>query len=766
MNRAEKRRQRKLAEKAARNLKPAGSPDPATGQHAPNIEQALALAIEHHNAGRLAKAERIYRRILQAAPDQPDALHLLGVLAHQSGKYDSATELIGKALSIEPDNADAHYNLGKVLKQQGKPAEAAASYRKALAIEPNLADGHNNLGAALHELDRLDEAVASFQKALAIEPNLADAHYNLGAALHDLGRPEDAVAGFREALMLEPDFAGAHSRLGSALGEMGRLDEAFTCHRRAVALDPQNELFWAGFAEILKKLSFTSADDDLLQYLSDLLERPTIGVGDIIRPIISALRHHGDFAAILERAASGKPEIGTTFAEAAALLSSIPVFLRIMALSPLHDPEIERMLTALRHAMIRDAKAHDLNGTAIPFCAALALQCFANEYIFAETPEETASVLDLQQLIAKLVGEQQDVPPFLIAALGAYRPLFAFPWGRKLCDRDWTGDIGQVVERLIAEPLEERRLRADIPSLTAIQDTVSRSVRDQYEEHPYPRWIKAGLYDNARSIGSVLQDPRLGLDLADYVSPESPEILIAGCGTGQHALETATRFLNARVLAVDLSASSLSYAARKTRELGVSNIEYALADILELGGVKRQFDLIESAGVLHHLADPLAGWRVLVDLLRPGGLMMVALYSEAARRHIVEARTLIAEQGYTGTAEDIRKCRLDIMARAENGDREMAKICTARDFFSLSNCRDLLFHVQEHRFKLPQIEQALDALNLKFLGFEFKNQSTVRAFRKSHPDRRALVSLGEWDAFERTHPATFAGMYQFWCAKI
>jgi ubiquinone/menaquinone biosynthesis C-methylase UbiE len=102
--------------------------------------------------------------------------------------------------------------------------------------------------------------------------------------------------------------------------------------------------------------------------------------------------------------------------------------------------------------------------------------------------------------------------------------------------------------------------------------------------------------------------------LGEYQSPENPEILVAGCGTGQNALNTALRFSNARVLAVDLSLSSLSYAMRKTKELKLSNIEYAQADIMELGSFERRFDLIECSGVLHHLGDPLAGWRMLVDL--------------------------------------------------------------------------------------------------------------------------------------------------------
>ena len=116
------------------------------------------------------------------------------------------------------------------------------------------------------------------------------------------------------------------------------------------------------------------------------------------------------------------------------------------------------------------------------------------------------------------------------------------------------------------------------------------------------------------------------------------------------------------MLAIDLSLSSLAYAQRKTRELGLPNIEYAQADVLALGSIGRSFDVIDASGVLHHLSDPAAGWRALLSLLRPGGLMRVGLYSELGRADIVAARQFIAERGFDATAADIRRCRQELLA--------------------------------------------------------------------------------------------------------
>ena len=145
--------------------------------------------------------------------------------------------------------------------------------------------------------------------------------------------------------------------------------------------------------------------------------------------------------------------------------------------------------------------------------------------------------------------------------------------------------------------------------------------------------------------------------------------------------------------------------------------------------------------------------------------MKIGLYSETARQQIIDGRSLIAEKGYTTSPEDIRRCREDFISKAEHGNRTMVDICNSLDFFSLSNCRDMLFHVQEHRFTLPQIEGNLQALNLRFLGFELGDQEALRKFRKTHPSRHALTSFSMWHKFELQNPGTFRAMYQFWCKK-
>jgi 2-polyprenyl-3-methyl-5-hydroxy-6-metoxy-1,4-benzoquinol methylase len=382
-----------------------------------------------------------------------------------------------------------------------------------------------------------------------------------------------------------------------------------------------------------------------------------------------------------------------------------PLLLRLMQDAVIRDTRLEALITQARRHMLEAQKSF-----ATETMVAIAHQCFNTEYVFDETPEERDRLHAAQPL-----------------AYAAYRPLHTLTAPQV---------PASLQRRQIDEPREERRLAAAIPAVGTVQDGVSLAVQAQYEANPYPRWIRA-----PASVPQFAADAR--------------KILVAGCGTGQHAIATAKSFPQAEVLAVDLSRASLAYAKRKTSELGVGNIDYRQADILALGGLAERYDLIECSGVLHHMEDPLAGWRVLKSLVKPGGLMRIGLYSQLGRRSIIPARELIAARGWRPDAEGIRACRA-----ALRSDPQYARITANEDFYSMSGCRDLLFHVQEHRFTLPQIDAMLAELRLEFLGFEFADSGmALRGFQQAFPDVR---NLRQWHEFEEKNPDTFSRMYQFW----
>jgi SAM-dependent methyltransferase len=412
----------------------------------------------------------------------------------------------------------------------------------------------------------------------------------------------------------------------------------------------------------------------------------------------------------------------------------------------------------MRRAILTGLGQIEASPEFIHFLSTLSLHCFTNEYVYFETEEESGQINALEAAIAENIGQALQPTITEILILATYRPLHQYDWSGEL---QVLNQLPDVKVRLLEEPLAERVIAQNIPGLSSVQDDVSRKVREQYEAHPYPRWERLRIPPKAYSIAGICNEIKLQLHSENIKNVSSPSILIAGCGTGRQSIETATRFANCKVTAVDLSRASLAYAQRKTFEFGIANIKYLHADILNLKELGQDFDIIESVGVLHHMDDPMVGWQALVDLLKTGGLMNIGLYSDLARRHIVKTQEDIALRGIGTSEAAIRQFRQSLI---ESHDEHHQQLAHLGDFFSLSEVRDLVFHVQEHRFTLEQIRHCIDHLGLKFCGFE--NTDVLRQFKHSFGEDTDAYDLSLWHQFEESHPSAFTGMYQFWCQKL
>jgi SAM-dependent methyltransferase len=403
---------------------------------------------------------------------------------------------------------------------------------------------------------------------------------------------------------------------------------------------------------------------------------------------------------------------------------------------------LEHFFARVRAFMLeRASNRTDVGKKELALFVALAHQCFINEYVFAVADTESQWAVSLRERLCDQLAKGEEVSPLLISAVAAYFPLHGLANSELLLKWNWPDDVNDLLRQQIREPLEEVRDIGAIPALTSIDDR-SLPVQQQYEENPYPRW-------------TVI--PPVAVPMSTCERPQASEILVAGCGTGQHSIDAALLFPDARILAIDISLASLAYARRKTREAGLSNIDYAQADILKLSALDRRFDYIEVVGVLHHLADPAAGWRILLSLLRPGGSMRVGLYSEIARGAIDAGRELIKQRNYPPTMEGIRACRQEVF-RTKDGITK--SLTTMNDFYSTSGCRDLLFNVVEHRYTLPKIKAFLAEMQLVFLGFDLRRE-ILAAFKQCYPELTALTDLDRWHEFETANPDTFIGMYIF-----
>ena len=666
-----------------------------------DLDELLRTALANHQGGELAQAQALYLRVLAGKPDHPDALHLLGLVAHQQANHELAMELIRKAIGICSSNPAFHGNLGLVCVAAG----------------------------------RTEEALRCFQSVLDLQP----------------GNPE------------------AHNNLSQALQGIGRWDEALACSARALQRRETTE-FKQGFIQCLRRGSFTGCDPATRAMIVRALRESWCNPTDIASTCMDLIKSDREIEACFGRAARAWPgplAAAELYGDAGlAAVSSELLLQELLASAMASSLELEWFLTRARSVLLAAATgpAPDLPAwdAATAFHGALARQCFLNEYAFIFTPGEYEQALALRGALEDRLAAGAPVPLIWPLAVAAFFPLGSLASAAALLDRAWPEPVRALLRQQIEEPLEEQRLRSGMLRLTVVEDEVSRQVQAQYEENPYPRWEKATGGEHALPLDVFLRRTFPNAPLAPFPKDGVLEGLIAGCGTGQHPIKTAQQIQGARLLALDLSLTSLGYAQRKTRALGLEQIEYAQADILNLGSLDRRFDLIESVGVLHHLADPVAGWKVLLGLLRPGGFMKLGLYSRRARQDIHEARGFIAGQGYPATPEGIRSCRRDLMTQ-ENVIR-FRHLVTSLDFFGTSPCRDLLFHVQEHVFTLPALKEILEALELNFLGFELQ-PGIMDRYLVRFPEDACQTDLFAWDRFEAENPLTFRGMYQFWVQK-
>jgi tetratricopeptide (TPR) repeat protein/2-polyprenyl-3-methyl-5-hydroxy-6-metoxy-1,4-benzoquinol methylase len=762
-----------------------------------DLEAIFAQAVEDHQAGRLSEAVARYAQVLALKPDLTAAHINLGNAFSEQGKLEEAENSYRRALSLRPDLADAHNNLGTILFERDQLDAALECYHRAIGLDPEYADAYNNLGIALHQKGRLEAAESSIRKGLSLNPGVAEAHDSLGTVLWEQGRLEDALASASQAVALAPHCTRALNNFGAILKDLGRLDEALGVYRRLLQIEPKSTGALNGLAEalaasgdavraldtiirslniaastkakrifvdIVKSRSWTSDNAQLravmIRALAEAWERPS----ELAHTSASLIKHCVQTGACVARAAHAWPRhlpaselfgIGGL-----AALAEDGLLCTMLVSANNADADIERFLTMARRALLEAGINNDAGSTGLPFYAALANQCFLNDYVFIYDEDEIRRAENLRDILVGALQAGRTIAPIQLLAVAAYFPLHSLPGAARLLEEAWDEPVTAVMMQQVREPQEEAGIRATIPRLTPIEREVSRRVRNQYEENPYPRWVRIPQIEKASTISGYLCRKFPFASFQRQSSYEIAEILCACCGAGQMALEIA-QSLKGRILGVDLSLKSLGYAKRKALELGISSIEFAQADVMELSALGRSFDLVECSGALHYFADPFAGWRVLLSLLRPGGYMLLGLYSKIARRGVMAMRERIAQWDYGSSPDDIRRCRQDLRDLDKMPD---LGILNTYDFFGVSTCRDLLFHVQEQQIELGAIAAFLRENGLTFLGFETDN-ATLEAYRRRFPDDAAATNLDHWQTFENDNPETFSRMYMFWIQK-
>jgi SAM-dependent methyltransferase/tetratricopeptide (TPR) repeat protein len=644
--------------------------------------------------------------------------------------------------------------LAETLARDGKLGDAHAALERVVAAHPRVAAAHAALGRVALQAADGARAMDCFVRAVELEPETVAHHHGLCSSLMLQGQFAQAAEHLTQVVALKPDYLDGLVLLANAHLGSGEPQRALAVARRAFAISDTPPVRGV-LANAMRSLAALPNDSDmqaiLVRAISEPWDRPIQFAGHAI----ALLRSDPQIGAWLARLTAANEAIPES-EDVLAVLSRNAVLIALLENTLAADIGLERLLSQARCRLLRAVAAGEpVQGARLVFACALARQCFINEYVFASSDEERA-------LCDRLAA--QPPSPAALAVLAAYRPLHTLPSAGKLLGQSWPPAVQGLLVQQVREVATERDLARTMPQLTPIDDDISQRVREQYEQNPYPRWVKPWPARRPSTIDQFMRltFPHPGVPFRPLGKTGGLDILVAGCGTGQQIFDLAHRLANPRILAIDLSLASLAFAKRQVEAAKLRNVEIGQADILRLRDLNRTFDVIDCGGVLHHLGDPLAGWRVLVDLLRPNGLMHIALYSERARSGIVTAQRRAVAEGYDASPDGIRRFRATLMAEAATS----SPLDPARngDFFTLSTCRDLLFHVQEHRFTLEAIAAFLAEAGLTFVGMDATAEHRKRCAAR-FPADPSLTDLANWDRYERENPMTFINMYQFWVQK-
>ena len=671
-----------------------------------------------------------------------------------------AERLYREAIGIGYHRQDIYINLGVICRSVGRLEEAMYLYNKAIQINPSNPNIYFNLGNLHHELGNLDQALASTLRSLELSPNDPTTHMNLGSIYKDRGNLDQALASTLRSLELNPDDPTTHMNLGGIYKDRGNLSQALASTIKSLELKPNNPGAVNNLRSFIEQLNFNSTNAKNLERAYELM----LNQKDVSHQKLSKLFLEL-FLSTIQKASASEPIISESNKALKALASDWR-FQKSLSLMIPPSAKAEGFFTRLREELLRLTIK---KGTIPPqfkrLQEALATQCFLNEYVYASSPEELEYI---NKLIDRAASDQKGTNQYL-AIIACYKAINATGISPELINNYPTPDDSskELITTQFKEPCWEKAIIASLQEKKNITNTTSRLTKDMYEKNPYPRYRYSDYKNSklARPIYESIETETTKKNLSfteELKSPAAtPKVLIAGCGTGNQVI-VASRYKNAAITAIDLSSSSLAYTIRKTKEYKMTNATLKQIDLLDVSDLGEIFDIIECSGVLHHMEKPSNGLSALINQLKPGGYIKLALYSETARKVIAKTREIIQTRRINSTPDSIRNFRKKVLDGEIEELQDLPKF--VKDFYSLSECRDLCFHVQEHRYTTELLQKLLDANGLTFCGFMVP-EKIKKLYQEQYPEDVDMTSLPNWGKFEEEYPSTFKSMYQFWAYK-
>ena len=630
-------------------------------------------------------------------------------------------------------------------------SQANTHIMQALSITPTDGDSLNLLARIELENGNYQAAQQAIFLALAESPENGGYWYSSGhisLAKKDLGNAQQA---FKNAIKYAPKETRAEVSLAYTLAQDGAVIEAFSQYRELAKTQGHDLHIQSQVVTLASQIKADYYDPELEQDLINYLQWDQVNLNQLGSLICSLLEHKFE----LNEQGSATDFNG---------IASSPLLLAALRCTLIKSGLLEKLVMALRHELLtHSTQQGQLNKNHILLCQAIAFYGLRSEYILPNTKAETDMVTNLKVIVNQSLNsfgsKALDVSGALLLlsmyeswqGLLEYNKLMNFP------ENSWPNETYEIYK------YHQTLLNLSqyvFEKLTEIPSFKDHKIKSQYEKHPYPRWEKLDYKKNV-NYGSALRHEYKEANLPDYLFEKDLNILIAGCGTGRHALNVAKYFNGVNVSAIDISQNSLSYAKYKADSFSIKNIEFSLADITRLPEFSEKFGIIECSGVLHHIRHYRKALSNLLFNLKPNGLIKISLYSMRSRKSITHTREMFNIENRDVNEQEIKIIRHAIM---ESGIIEGKEgITKSDDFYSLSGTVDLLFNEYEKHFTPLTIKQLCHDFQLQWLGFSNLSQKVKVDFAMFHGKSSNILNLKQWDEFEEAYPNTFASMFQFYC---
>ena len=707
--------------------------------------------------------EEMLEHVLEKDAENMAVLFNLVTLSINEKNFVKAEKFSNKLISIDANNFNAMNARVSILFAQGKIKECI---RLVESLPQSLVSDNRVILRKLAECymgeAENDKAILTFKKCIATNINVAECFHNIGIIEDRQDNIDGAIQAYRSSLAVAPDSLNTYYNLAFVFDKKGDRSQAIKAIKKCFEIQDSPKVRQA-FVAIVSSTVVGDIDSSIESIIMDIVSDDVTNAQSLSRLVASLLKHKFPVINRLFHLANEdnyNDFIGQLKQDVTELKDISMLQLYFVNL-PITEYGFECFAKMLRRALLLLCHAGEMDSCDVnDLCSSLAIRCYIDGYVFTATEEEKRVI---NELVDHKLNDTSFPDELDVALLAMYISLYKLyrENGLNINAADYNGLYRKLLRLQLDDNISEENLYNSIEHPYEINNEISLTVKRQYEGNPYPVWQILSARE-AEDISDILESV---VSYSNSIKPtfDSPDILIAGCGTGSHAIQTAMRIRHQSMTAIDLSRRSLAFAKRKSIDYGYEYIDFKEMDILNVSMLNKKFDIIESVGVLHHMQEPLAGLKCLVDVLKPGGLMNIGLYSKIARRYILKAKEIYDAPDKYVSDDDIREARVTLM---NSDDKDLVRnVSLQKDFYSLHDCRDLIFHENENNYDVDELSDLLAEAGLEFIGFDSNDAVALSRFRKMFPEKNSQSSLKKWGIFEEKYPDTFASMYVFWCRR-